>query len=137
MNARTVAGIGALIAVFSCALTSGFAQRRISDEDKEKNRIRLGITKEQEVQIEGIWKSAGDQERELRKKEMGLYMQLHDITDIYDFDRNQASAVRREIYQLFKQRLTIHAETQEKIRRVVTKEQFDRMTALAKEMHEK
>ena len=104
-----------------------------SEEDKERFRIKIGATKEQQGQIDQVFRDSDIQMNEVRTKFKDLSQQLYGLYDIYDFDRNQARNVRRELLRLHKRMADIHAENEEKLRRILTKDQFERMRALMKE----
>ncbi len=108
-----------------------------TEEEKAQIRARIGISVEQQQQIEAIYKNDFQQERELRTRMHNLYQQLSALYDNFDFDRKQAAALRRQIFQLYKQRLALHAGTQEKLRHVLSREQFDRLTAMTHEIRER
>ncbi len=128
----------ALIGLLAFSMTGGaLAQREPSDEEKERNRVRIGITREQQKELEAAFADARKQEFEIHAKTRELYRQLFEIYDNYDFERDQAKSVRVEIGKLNRKRMLIHAETQEKLRRILTREQFDRMTQLTREKQEK
>ena len=128
----------ALAGLSALGLTSAAAaQREPSDEEKERTRIKIGITREQQIQIEAIFADARRQEGEVHNKSRELYAQLFSLYDIYEFDREQAKKLRREISKQNYKRMMIHAETQEKLRKVLSREQFDRMTQHGREMREK
>jgi Spy/CpxP family protein refolding chaperone len=113
------------------------AQREPSEDEKEKARIRIGITREQQQQIEAIFADARRQEGEVHQKTRELYRQLFELYDSYEFDRQAAKKVRWEIGAQNRKRMLIHAESQERLRRVLSKDQFERMIQHGKEMREK
>lgn len=113
------------------------AQRPPSEDEKEKMRVRMQITKEQQAQIEAVFTDEQKQERDIRTRERELWHQLYILYGQFDFDRNQALAIRKELGSLFRKRIMLHAETQEKLRKILTREQFDRMMAAMKEQREK
>ena len=108
-----------------------------SPEERERMRVAVGMTKDQQNQVEAIYQDGRKREEELRKKSGELSKQLKVLYDSYSFDRAQASTLRKDMCDLFKQRMAIHAETQDKVRKVLTKEQFDKLTTLAREMFDK
>src|SRR5690348_1432026 len=108
-----------------------------SEEEKERIRGRLGITRDQQTQIEAIFADTGRQMREIDTRMRDLYHQLYAAYDAYDFDRNQAHALRKEIAGLYRRRMALHAENEEKLRRILNRDQFDRMRAMMREMRDK
>ena len=134
MNRTLLVMFGLLV----CSLTgAALAQREPSEDEKERTRIRIGITREQQKELEAALADARRQETEIHTKTRELYGQLFAQYDIYDFSRDDAKKIRREIGKLHHRRMLIHAETQEKLRRILTREQFDRMTQLTREKYEK
>ena len=134
MNRKLLAILGLLAISMTGA---AFAQREPSDEEKERTRQKIGITREQQKELEAALAEARRQEGEIHAKSRELYGQLFAQYDIYDFSREDAKKIRREIGKLHHRRMLIHAETQEKLRRILTREQFDRMTQLTREKFEK
>jgi Spy/CpxP family protein refolding chaperone len=116
---------------------SGSLQNGPSEEDKERFRIKIGATKEQQNQIDLVFKDSDVQMSEIRGKFRELSQQLYSLYDIYDFDRNLAKGIRRDLLKLHKRMADIHAENEEKLRRILTKDQFERMKALMKEEYAK
>lgn len=112
-------------------------QRFPSEEEREKIRVRVGMTKEQQAQVEAIFTEERKLETESRKKTGELYKQLQQNLDVYDNDKVAAANLRKEICRLYRERIMIHANAQEKLRKVLTKEQFDKMTEMAHEWQNK
>ncbi len=107
-----------------------------SPEEREKIRVAVGMTKDQQNQVEAIYHDGWKREEDLRKKSGELGKQLKLIYDTYNYDKSQAAGIRKEMCALYHQRMAIHAETQDKIRKVLTKEQFDKLTEQANLMFE-
>jgi Spy/CpxP family protein refolding chaperone len=116
-----------------CILVRGGGQRGPSEEERERIRLRIGITKEQQAQIEQLYTETDQKRREVGIRMRELYHQLFTLYDNYDFDRNLARAIRRELTELHRRTLWIHAENEEKLRKILTKEQFDKLRTLMKE----
>lgn len=110
----------------------GFGQGP-TEEEKERFRVRIGITKEQQLEIDRVFRESGQQMGEIRKRSGDLTRQLYGLYDSFDFDRGQAKAIRRELLMLHKRMADIHADNEEKLRRIMSREQFERMRALVKE----
>lgn len=108
-----------------------------SEEQKEKTRLRLGITKEQQTQIEALHIENMKQHRELFSKMRDLMGQLRAYYDSYEFDQEAAKSIRKQIMSLHFHFLKLQAEFEEKLRKILTKEQFERMRAVMKEEWEK
>src|SRR5690348_3545540 len=109
------------------AASIGVAQRPQSDEEKEAARVKIGMSKEQAAQIEAMWAETDRQMKEVFSRTNDIRKQLDDLYDSYDFDRNLASRLRHEMVGLHRKRGQIFAENQEKLRRILTRDQFERM----------
>lgn len=133
MNRHSWVFVGLLAFMMTGA---ALAQREPSEDEKEKARQRIGITREQQREVEVIFADARRNEGEVHVKQRELYRQLYELYDTYDFDRERAKKLRWDIGIYNRKRMLLHAETQEKLRRVLTREQFDRMTQYAKEKRE-
>jgi Spy/CpxP family protein refolding chaperone len=103
-------------------------------EEREKFRQKLGITVQQQEQMDILFMESNKQRRALSERLRDLFNQRQIITDVYDFDRSRESAVRKEIGQINNQLLKIHSDSEEKLRRILNREQFERLVALRKEM---
>lgn len=141
----------ALVGVFLASLVGGATADRTSavfslliggpqgppkpsqEEEKERRRLRIGITKEQEAQLDALWNEHGPKRKEVIEKMRDALKKLGEVYDNYEFDREQARALRREIVGLHARTMLLHLEAEEKIRKILTKEQFDKMRALMKE----
>jgi Spy/CpxP family protein refolding chaperone len=108
-----------------------------SPEEKERVRLRIGITKEQQAQIEAAHQELDQKRRELGARLWEQYRKLGAVYTAYDFDRQQAKAIRREIFSLHRQILDLHAENEERLRKILSKEQFERFQAVMKETFER
>jgi len=112
-------------------------QRGPSEEDKEKVRLRIGMTKEQQSQIEALYAQSDQQRREIGLKMRDLFRQLEeDCYEHYDFDRSKATAIRKEIVGLHKRILLLRADNEEKLRRILNRDQFRRLRELMREQRE-
>jgi hypothetical protein len=107
-----------------------------SEEEKERNRIRIGISKDQQAEIDRVFRDSDQLMQEIRKKFGDLSKQLYALYDNYDFDRAQAQAIRRDLLRLHKRMADIHAENEEKLRHIMNREQFERMRAIVRESME-
>lgn len=107
-----------------------------SEADKEKARIRIGITKEQQRQLEAILEETGKQSRAVFEQIREKHRQLHDLYDSYEIDRQREKTLMREITRLRMSLLKIQSEHETKVRQVLTKEQHERLRALMKEAME-
>ncbi|MGC8668163.1 MAG: Spy/CpxP family protein refolding chaperone [Chthonomonadales bacterium] len=130
--------IRVLFLVMLIALAArGQAQRPPSEEERERVRIRIGMTREQQDQIEKLWMETDRKLKEIAQKMSDLRRQLFELYDTYDYDRVKAAALRRQIAALYAQRMAAFAENQEKLRRILNRDQFERLRALIHEDFEK
>ena len=127
MNRRTFS----LLALF-VALFGPFDARRCSaddDDDRERARRRIGITRDQQRRIEAVYEDADEEKREIRRRLDDLYRDLDGAYDYYDFDRGRARNIIDQIAGLQRRILQIHADNEEKLRRILSREQFGRLRA--------
>jgi Spy/CpxP family protein refolding chaperone len=115
----------------------GGQQRGPSDEEKEKSRLRLGITVDQQNRIEALFKATGQQMHD-------LYTKLHEkrnelrtnVYGQYSFDVRQAKAAQNEILAINKLILEVQADTELKMRKILNRQQFERLQQMLKEKSE-
>lgn len=110
--------------------------RAPSEAEKEAARVRIGITKEQQQQLEAILEETGKATRALFDQLREKHEQLTQLYDSYDIDREREKALFREIARLRVRLLQVHSEHETKVRQVLTREQHARMRALMKEAME-
>src|SRR5947199_9617432 len=84
------------------------AQQGPTEAEKEAARVRVGMTKQQQTQLEAVFQDSDKQEREIRTHMRDLYKQLYNLYDAYEFDRKQAVGIQREILDLYRRRIAIH-----------------------------
>lgn len=106
---------------------------QFTPEEKEKFRQKLGITVQQQEQMDGLFAESDKQRRVLGTRLRELFDQRQAVCDVYDFDRSREGSLRKEISQVYNQILKIHSDTEEKLRRILNREQFDRLVSLRKE----
>jgi Spy/CpxP family protein refolding chaperone len=106
-----------------------FGSPPLSPEERERFRQRLGITAQQQEQMEALFAEAHKQRRELGKKLWELFDQRNKVCDTYDFDRSKERALRAEILKVHQQLLKINLDTEEKLRRILNREQFEKLRA--------
>lgn len=107
-----------------------------SEEDKEKARIRIGMTKEQQAQIEAVYAESEKKRREAMQELGEKHRQLQVLYDAYEIDKAQERAILRDIVSIHWRLLRIHSEDEAKIRRILTKEQHEKLRAMIKEAME-
>lgn len=115
----------------------GDFRRGPSKEEKERARLRIGMTENQQAQIDALLADADRQRRPICERLGELYRERHQNFEQYDFDRSLEFSLRREIGQLQNQLMQVHLKTEEGTRRILTREQFRRLRALMKEGFEK
>lgn len=109
------------------------APPNISPEEREKFRQRLGITVQQQEQMDALFNESFKQRRTLGERLGELFKQRGEVCDAYDFDRRRETSLRKDIERIYSQILKIHSDTEEKLRRILSREQFDRLRALREE----
>lgn len=108
----------------------------VSDAEKEKARQRIGITREQQQQLEALLEETGKQTRAVFEQLREKHEQLQAVYEAYEIDKNKERALMRDISRLRYRLLQIHSEHEAKVRQVLTKEQHERLRALMKEAME-
>ena len=106
-------------------------------EMKEKFRQRIGITEKQQGQLDKLFEESFSKRHELNQQLRQLLESRDKVYEVYEFDRKQESSVRRDIQNVYTQLLNLHRDTEEKIRKVLNQEQFDKLRELQKEMRKK
>jgi Spy/CpxP family protein refolding chaperone len=115
-----------------------FPQRRgPTPEEKEAWRVRVGISKEQQGRLDQLFIETDRKMTENRNKFRQAWSELNDIMGKYDYDKAAAKQKRRDIMKLHWEMQQIHAQNEDKLREVLTREQFDKMRAVIKEDMEK
>ena len=102
--------------------------------DRENARQRLGITKEQQEQIEALWAQMDQARRESMEKLGALYMELGRAYDSFDVDEEQVRRIRRQILQLHREGLERFAQSEDRLRKILTREQFGKLRTMMREM---
>jgi len=109
-------------------------QKPLTDEEREKNRMRLGISKEQQSKIEALTKETDDQRREVFTQMRDKQMALWKLYDDYKFDRDKTRELNEEIIALHRRLGEITQDSEDKMRKVLNKDQFARLRQMIKEM---
>jgi Spy/CpxP family protein refolding chaperone len=107
-----------------------------SDEEKEKTRVRIGMTKEQQAQIEALYSETEQKRRDAMKQLGEKHMRLGALYDAYDVDKKQERELLRDIMEIHWRLLRIHSENEARIRKILTKEQHEKLRALIRESME-
>ena len=128
-------------AILPATVTAGFMQapgpQGPTDEEKEKARIKIGITKDQQAKIDALYKEMDDLRKEIRNSMRDKQIALWKVYDEYKVDETLALKLREEIVVMHRKMAEIHAEHEQKLRKVLNKDQFMRLRAMMKEMFEK
>jgi len=106
------------------------------EEEKEKARVRIGMTKEQQAQIEAVYAESARKRADAMKELGEKHRQLRGVYDAYEVDKKQEREVLRDIVAIHWRLLRIHSEDEVKIRRILTKEQHEKLRTLMKEAME-
>ena len=114
-----------------------FAPQRPTDEEKENNRKRLGISIQQQQQIDDLYKETGARMAEVRKAMGDRQRELWDVYGNYDIDEARARSLRMEIIKLHRKMGEIHADNERRLRQILSREQFGKLRELMKEQFEK
>lgn len=96
----------------------------------EKARQQIGISVPQQAQLEHLYADADKKEKALEEQLHDLYNRQRTLYDAYFIDHAQERDLRKSIGQLHVQILLIHADTEEKLRKILTHDQFDRLSAV-------
>src|SRR5207248_1313738 len=102
-----------------------------TEEEKARIRERIGITRQQQQQIEQMFESSGKQMKELRDRYRDLTRKLNDeVYAHFDFDRNEAKSLRKEIMSLHWKMGQIHDNNELQLRNILSRDQFEKMKAM-------
>ena len=107
-----------------------------TDEEKEKNRIRIGISKEQQAKLEALFKETGDQMQEVFKKQGEKRKELSDVYKEYKYDKAKAASLQEELLLIRRQVAEISKKNEDKLRQILKKDQFDRFQLVLQEAHD-
>jgi len=106
--------------------------KRQDEKEKEKARQKIGITVQQQKAIEAVFAETEKQEKAIRSRLRSLYHDLQNLYDAYEIDERQARALRDEIATQQQNLLTLYANNENKLRRILNREQFERLRAQMK-----
>ncbi len=112
------------------------AQKQQWEEEKEKNRIRVGLTKEQQARLEDMFKASKDQLDELYKKQREKREELSTVFKEYKYDRSKANSIRRDLQDIRNQISDVLDKSEDNIRRIMNKTQFDRFQQMLQEQRD-
>ncbi|GEM_PF-5822550 len=127
-----------LLALGQIAQTQGEGQGRPphgkpSQEDRDKFRQKIGLSVQQQTQMDTVFEEMGRERKPLGDKLRELHKQRHELLSAYTMDRSKEKALRAEITALYGRMLQLHTESEEKMRRIMNREQFDRLQQMMRE----
>jgi Spy/CpxP family protein refolding chaperone len=108
-----------------------------TDEEKEQNRIRLGITRQQQQQIDDLYNETRTKMGDVWKAMREAQNKLRLAYEPYDFNEGEAKSLRIEIVKLHRKMGEIQLDNERKIRAILTREQFGKLRELMKEQFQK
>lgn len=114
-----------------------FSPQRPSDDEKERNRQRIGISLDQQKQIDDLYKETRARMDEVRKAMQDVQKKLWDEYEKYDIDEAAIKSLRREINRQHWRFGEVQADNERRLRKILTREQFEKLRALMKEQFEK
>lgn len=123
MNRRTFA----LVTVFSTLLGVAGEECAAAQEDFGGLRRRLRLSEEQQEKIQKLYKDSDRRKREIDNLLKKLYRDLDKLYDQYDFDRGRVKTVSDQISEVRRRSLTLYRENEEKLRSILTRDQFERL----------
>jgi uncharacterized protein with von Willebrand factor type A (vWA) domain len=100
---------------------------------KEEFRQKIGMTEQQQEQMDKMFKETFQKRRDLGKKMRQQFEARQKVGNVYELDRAQLRQINNEIQRVNAQILALHVEAEEKIRRILNKDQFNKMIAFREE----
>jgi Spy/CpxP family protein refolding chaperone len=110
--------------------------QRPGDDEKEKIRVRIGITPQQQQQIDDLYNETRARMDEVRKSMGEKQKALWDVYGNYDIDETAARSLRIEILKLHRKFGEIQADNERKLRTILSREQFEKLRQVMKEQWE-
>jgi hypothetical protein len=108
-----------------------------SEAERERVRVRIGLTKAQGRRIEQIHEDTERQKQVIVSRMREVYRQLRSLYDEYSYDRRKAEVLRKEILALHARRLELFGQNEEQLRRIMSRDQFAKMRAMMQEEWQK
>ena|SRR5579871_5370148 len=93
----------------------------------EGQRIRLGITVEQQKRLEAVFSNGGEQREAIQSRLHGLYHDLHELYGSYNFNKQQAQQLRDQILAEHRKMLALIADNEAKLRGILSAKQFEKL----------
>jgi Spy/CpxP family protein refolding chaperone len=107
--------------------TSGFQGDR--EKEREKARQQIGISVQQQEQLTRLYAEADKKEKAIGKELHDLYEQQRTLYSAYVIDHGQERDLHKKMEQMHSQLLQLHADTEDGLRKLLTREQFERLNA--------
>lgn len=128
MNRRTFT----LLSLFSALLAPLTPKRAVAQGDFGGLRRRLRLSDEQQKQIQQLYRESDRRKRENDERLKRLYSDLDRLYDRYEFDASRVREVTDEISEARRRSLTLYMDNEEKLRRIISREQFERLREFTK-----
>lgn len=103
------------------------------DGEREKARLQIGISVQQQEQLTRLYAEADKKEKAIGHELHSLYKQQRALYSVYLIDHSQERELRKKIEQMHSQLLQLHADTEDGLRKLLTREQFERLNAALKD----
>ena len=116
-----------LVAMVSALLGPLAAERAVADGDFGGLRRRLRLSEEQREQIQRLYRDSDRRKDDIEERLKKLYSELDRLYDQFDYDRGRVRTVTNEISDVRRRSLTLYMDNEEKLRRILKREQFERL----------
>lgn len=123
---------GWIFVAFALIAAPAGAQNALHDFGQE----RIGISASQQRAVENLFAEAGKARNAGHARLFELFGQLHTLYASYDLDMGRVTAARSEILALQQKMLAGHLDTEVRLRRILNREQFERLRAMMRAEHE-
>ncbi|MBC8137598.1 MAG: periplasmic heavy metal sensor [Fibrella sp.] len=120
------------MAMLTTLFGSVAAERAHAQGDFGGLRRRLNLSDEQQKKIQQLYRDSDRRKREIGEKLHKLYSELDRLYDRYEFDSARVRSVTDEITEVRRRSLTLYMDNEEGLRRIITREQFDRLRDITK-----
>lgn len=114
-----------------------FGRRGPTEEEKARARDRVGMTVEQQQKLEQLYVDFDKTMREHMDALRDRFSKLRGLYESYDIDTKQVQAIIRDITRLRARLLSQQMENEQKVRAILTRDQYAKLRALMKEEWEK
>lgn len=121
-----------LVAMLTTLFGPVAARRACAQDDFGGLRRRLSLSDEQQKKIQQLYRDSDRRKREIGDRLRKLYSELDRLYDRYEFDSARVRTVTDEITEVRRRSLTLYMDNEEGLRRIITREQFDRLRDITK-----